>query len=890
MIKGKYNEVTGSYKSNTSRFIAYDQFFSITKKEDESLTALTARVEDALHKMRNSRNSALTLKDFEDELAAVALVRALPMEYSSFRSALLLLTNFDFKTVKDAFLQEQKNRQPRAADSALALSSALKVSSPAKPSSQSIRRDARESILKQRKEKREKREKGKERANAAQQETSASAPTSVQSAEFAGNASTHDYTNPHSPLLSDAGSDWIVDTGATCHMTPHHHWFNTYTPNHTPIQLANNQIIYSVGLGSVRFQPVINGKPGRLLEFERVLHVPDLRNNLLSVLYLTRAKSYIVAIQHDQIFFKRNGALLFTAAINSNNAASINGQVVPMTQFSGMVSTCPLDLTLWHRRFAHLNHGDVKKLIQEDLVNRHWAVMPLKKKSDAFAAFKHFKAYAENQLNLKIKATRDDKGGEYMPREWDQFCNSEGIHHQHTIRAEPHQNGVAERANRTLVEGITTMLNEAHLPATFWWDAVAAFVHVHNWSPTSAVQGKTPFELWHKSKPDVSHFRVFGCTSYVHVKKDLRRQLESHTQKLISDSAQFDERVFPGNSRTPVDLQVPSPPETSDPIEQVGVESNSDDDDTVPLPPLPDSPATPPMPPPENSPPPVTPVTPTHPSTKRERSPSDLPPESAKKPKVQSSAPEWRPRPRPLTSFRDALINPLMDYPGRRIPRPAPEIHPAPQPAPVSDTEPVQVQQSDEEDRDELDLMSEDEMQAEALMFTGLMDFGANAGLEDQYIAFEDAFDYVLKSTNHFQHVFSAEVRKQYGPEPYQWKDIRGRPDAHLWEQAAMEEFISLVENGTFTPVRLPSDRKTIGCRWVFKLKCKADGSVDRYKARLVAKGFSQRPGLEFSQVFAPTAKWAALRAILALAALEDLELYSIDISTAFLNGDLDHD
>ncbi|THG93376.1 hypothetical protein EW145_g8394, partial [Phellinidium pouzarii] len=213
-----------------------------------------------------------------------------------------------------------------------------------------------------------------------------------------------------------------------------------------------------------------------------------------------------------------------------------------------------------------------------------------------------------------------------------------------------------------------------------------------------------------------------------------------------------------------------------------------------------------------------------------------------------------------------------------------------PQPAPVSDTEPVQVQQSDEEDRDELDLMSEDEMQAEALMFTGLMDFGANAGLEDQYIAFEDAFDYVFKSTNHFEHVFSAEVRKQYGPEPYQWKDIRGRPDAHLWEQAAMEEFISLVENGTFTPVRLPSDRKTIGCRWVFKLKRKADGSVDRYKARLVAKGFSQRPGLEFSQVFAPTAKWAALRAILALAALEDLELYSIDISTAFLNGDLDHD
>ena len=69
---------------------------------------------------------------------------------------------------------------------------------------------------------------------------------------------------------------------------------------------------------------------------------------------------------------------------------------------------------------------------------------------------------------MKVKATRDDKGGEYMSKEWDQFCAAAGIHRQHTIRDEPHQNGVAERANRTLAEGITTMLNEAHLPASFW--------------------------------------------------------------------------------------------------------------------------------------------------------------------------------------------------------------------------------------------------------------------------------------------------------------------------------------------------------------------------------------------------------------------------------------
>ena len=105
-----------------------------------------------------------------------------------------------------------------------------------------------------------------------------------------------------------------------------------------------------------------------------------------------------------------------------------------------------------------------------------------------------------------------------MSAEWESFCAAEGIQRQHTVRAEPHQNGVAEHANRTLMEGIISMLNEAKLPGSFWWDAVAAFVHVHNRSPTAANRSLTPFQLWHGTKPDVAHFRVFGCTSYVHVK------------------------------------------------------------------------------------------------------------------------------------------------------------------------------------------------------------------------------------------------------------------------------------------------------------------------------------------------------------------------------------
>ena len=78
---------------------------------------------------------------------------------------------------------------------------------------------------------------------------------------------------------------------------------------------------------------------------------------------------------------------------------------------------------------------------------------------------------------------------------------------------------------------------------------------------------------------------------------------------------------------------------------------------------------------------------------------------------------------------------------------------------------------------------------------------------------------------------------------------------------------------------------RAIGCKWVFAIKRNPDGSIERYKVRLVAKGFSQRPGYDYVETFAPTVRMATIRTVLALAALEDLELHSLDISQAFING-----
>jgi transposase InsO family protein len=144
------------------------------------------------------------------------------------------------------------------------------------------------------------------------------------------------------------------------------------------------------------------------------------------------------------------------------------------------------------------------------------AVHFLKCKSDAFDAFKMFKANAENQVNAKIKALQDDKGGEYMSAAFLKFTDQCGITRRHSTRNHPQQNGVAERANRTISDHATAMLNESNLPASFWAYAVSAYIHVWNRIPTSPLPGTTSYTAWFNKKPDISHFRVFGCTAYVY--------------------------------------------------------------------------------------------------------------------------------------------------------------------------------------------------------------------------------------------------------------------------------------------------------------------------------------------------------------------------------------
>jgi len=84
---------------------------------------------------------------------------------------------------------------------------------------------------------------------------------------------------------------------------------------------------------------------------------------------------------------------------------------------------------------------------------------------------------------------------------------------------------------------------------------------------------------------------------------------------------------------------------------------------------------------------------------------------------------------------------------------------------------------------------------------------------------------------------------------------------------------------------KLPKGRKPIICEWVFQIKCKANGGVDRYKARLVVKGFSQICGVDFHETYAHVTKLISIRILLASTTTLDLEIHQMDVKNVFLNG-----
>jgi len=161
-----------------------------------------------------------------------------------------------------------------------------------------------------------------------------------------------------------------------------------------------------------------------------------------------------------------------------------------------------------------------------DDATRHTDEYILKYKSEALGKFKEWKALKEKESGKQVKQFRTDGGGEYTSKKFAEYLKSEGILKETTTPYTPQSNGVVERANRTIMERVRCMLDDAGLSKKYWAFAVSVVAYLKNCTPMRSVVGKTPYEAWHWRKPSWKHLRVFGCLAFVHVPNEKRKKLD----------------------------------------------------------------------------------------------------------------------------------------------------------------------------------------------------------------------------------------------------------------------------------------------------------------------------------------------------------------------------
>ncbi|KAL0354173.1 UNVERIFIED_CONTAM: hypothetical protein Sangu_0998600 [Sesamum angustifolium] len=123
--------------------------------------------------------------------------------------------------------------------------------------------------------------------------------------------------------------------------------------------------------------------------------------------------------------------------------------------------------------------------------------------------------------------------------------------------------------------------------------------------------------------------------------------------------------------------------------------------------------------------------------------------------------------------------------------------------------------------------------------------------------------------------------------EPKHYAEAKGHAE---WEKAMGEELSALIKNNIWSISELPPDKKTVGCRWAYKVKLQPDGTMERYKPSLVAKGYNKIEGVDYTDSFSPVAKSIIVQLVIVVAASLGWFVHQLDINNAFLHDYLKED
>ena len=429
------------------------------------------------------------------------------------------------------------------------------------------------------------------------------------------------------------------------------------------------------------------------------------------------------------------------------------------------------------------------------------AVYFLKFKSEVADHFKEYADHLYTETGQRIHTLRSDNGGEFTSQSFQEWMSERGIRAETSAPHTPEQNGVSERANRTIVEGARCLLHAKHLPLELWGEAISCAVYTLN-RVTSKATPNTPFQSWYGTKPNVSNLRIFGSTAYIHIPKAERRKLDSKSLKCYFVGYCNTQKAY--RFREPISRKIKTSREVIF------------DERTI-----------------------YTPETSLSPSI-----------DDPLKHLIYNSSLQVPPT---TEVIEQQLITPEENA----------EIE--------TDVSPSSTNTNQYQEDSSISSLVPDK-------------------IPDSRFVQERVSPYPLRirePKRRWEEVMQSISAIPEPSEPENLKEALSSRDAAFWKLAVEDEYNSLISNKTWTLTTLPSDRTAIKSRWIFKLKPGVRGTDPRYKARLVAKGYSQRPGIDYDETFAPVAKQSTLRTVLSFVAVQDLEMCQLDIKTAFLYGEL---
>jgi hypothetical protein len=720
-----------------------------------------------------------------------------------------------------------------------------------------------------------------------------------------------DQGNPCHALLSDSHDvdhgDWLLDSGATDHMTfdptdlSHHS-----SPRRTSIVNANGMISPVTGAGSVILSPS--------LHLSNTLLVPSLSHKLLSVSQITTELNCVVLMFSDFCLIQdiltkeiigrgtKKGGLYYMEDFSLGRAHHV----------SSVPGSKPQQIWLWHRRLGHPSFGYLRHLfpnlfsnIETSEFNCHtcilakshratyplsmnksdtpfalihsdvWGPSPisivsgvrwfvifvddctrmtwlylLKRKDEVFKVFQSFHAMIQTQFSAQIRILRSDNGGEYVNHHFHSYFQQHGLIHETSCPQTPQQNGVAERKNRHILETARALLLGAHVPTQHWSDAVSTAVHLINRLPSKILNFQTPLQSLSAlvSLPTALMLppRIFGCVAYVHLPKNQRTKLDPCALRCLFLGYAAHQKGYrcydPTTQRTYVTMDVTfleSAPFYSSSTSTSYLQGETLDEELKWL---------------------------TFEWFEDRNDTQIIGEESTNTSSGQDISSESRgpPETEP-TSTGEELESPCPLVPAGPSPENIPEVSNISTPSFINDTSagynlPFRHNRGKPPNRYSPDMEERRSRYPIA-----------------NYVSTEKLPE-PLKTFSH--ELFACHI-------PNTVQEALMDPK---WTKAIEEEMEALQKNQTWTLVQLPQGKKTVGCRWVFSVKHKADGSIERYKARLVAKGYTQTYGVDYQETFSPVAKLNTVRILLSLAANLDWPLHQLDVKNAFLHGDLEEE